>query len=56
MVELTADVFLVLVFAHIRYTWSLLCQNQLHTKNKYKTHARNPPIGQPHIVQYLILA
>ena len=27
-----------------------MCQNQLQTKNKYKLHARNPAIGQPHIV------
>ena len=38
--------------AKIRYTWWPLCQNQLHTINTYKTHARNPPIGQPHVVPH----
>ena len=38
------------VFAKNRYTWSLWCQNQAHSKTKYKSHARSPPIGQPHIV------
>ena len=36
--------------AKFRYTLSLLCQNQQHTKNRYKSHARSPAIGQPHIV------
>ena len=38
------------VFAKIRYTWPLFGQNQLQSKNKYKTHARSPAIGQAGIV------
>ena len=37
-------------FAKNRYTWSLWCQKQGHSKTKYKSHARSPAIGQPHIV------
>ena len=38
------------VFAKIRYTWPLFGQNQLYSKNKYKTHPRSPAIGQADIV------
>ena len=37
-------------FAKKRYTWSLRCQKQVHSKTKNKLHARSPAIGQPHIV------
>ena len=33
-----------------RYIWSILGQNQVHIKTKYKTHARSPAVRQPHIV------
>ena len=45
----------VRVFAKNRYTWSLWCQKQVHSKTKYKLHARNPAIGQPHIVPVFAL-
>ena len=38
------------VFAKNRYTWSLWCQKQVHSKTKYKSHARSPAIGPRHIV------
>ena len=37
-------------FAEKRYTWSILCQRQVHSKTNYISHARSPAIGQPHIV------
>ena len=37
-------------FAKNRYTLSLWCQKQVHSKTKYKSHPRSPAIGQPHIV------
>ena len=53
----------IVLFAKNRYTWSLWCQKQVHTKTKYKSHARSPAIGQRHIVlrlasviSYLFLA
>ena len=38
------------VFVKIRYIWPLFSQNQLHYKNKYKTHPRSPAIVQANIV------
>ena len=45
----TAYYFLLFI-AKTRYTWSLFCQNKVHSKTKYKSHTRSPAIGQPHIV------
>ena len=36
------------IFAKKRYTWSLWSQKQVHSKTKYKSHARSPAIGQSH--------
>ena len=45
------------VFAKIRDTWSLLRQNQLHTKNKYKTDRQKPSYWPAlHRTWYLLLA
>ena len=38
------------MFAKNRYTWSLWCQKQVHSKTKHKAHSRSPAIGQPYIV------
>ena len=40
------------VFAKKRFTWSLLWQKKVQYKTKYKSHARSPAIGQPHIVPF----
>ena len=42
--------FIYVFFAKIRYTWQRFGQSQLHAKNKYQTHPRNPAIGQADIV------